>query len=245
MDNKASVGPFLIISLLILALGIGYASTNVYKGLTEFKSYDRFVSVKGLATRDVSADLALWPIAYAETGNDLMVLQDTMDQRAKVILAFLAKNGIKAEETEMQQLSVQDLLAQSYRQEGAAENRFILTQTIMVRTENVKAVTKSAQNVGELVRQGVVLAQTGYSGPTYLFTKLNDIKPEMIAEATKNARDAAAQFAKDSGQEVGEIRSAYQGVFQILPRDETYTIPEPQQVNKTVRVVSTLDFYLE
>src|SRR5688572_24401004 len=190
MDNKASVGPFLIISLLILALGIGYASTNVYKGLTEFRSYDRYVSVKGLATRDVTADLALWPIAYSETGNDLALLQDSMDQKAKLVLAFLAKNGIEADKTEMQQLSVQDLLAQSYRQEGAAENRFILTQTIMVRTDNIKAVAKAAQNVGELVRQGVVLAQTGYSGPTYLFTKLNDIKPEMIAEATKNARDA-------------------------------------------------------
>ncbi len=243
--KSRGVGPFLIAALLVLALGISFAGTMVSKGLKEFRSYDRFVTVKGLATRDVAADLALWPVAYTETGNDLSALQNLMDERAKTIKSFLLKNGISEEKVEMQQLNVQDLLAQSYRQEGAANNRYILTQTVMVRTEDVPSVAKAAQNLGELVRQGVVLAQTGYSGPTYLFTKLNDIKPAMIAEATQNARDAAAQFAKDSGQAVGGIRSANQGLFQILARDESYTVPEPQQINKTVRVVSTVDFYLE
>ena len=248
MDPKhctTSSGIFTIVALLILALGVGYSGTMISKGLKEFRSYDRFVSVKGLATRDVTADIALWPIAYTETGNDLASVQNLMDQRGAAVKAFLAKNNIPEDKTEMQQLNVQDLLAQSYRQEGAAENRYILTQTIMVRTDNIESVAKAAQNLGDLVRQGVVLAQTGYSGPTYLFTKLNDIKPQMIAEATQNARDAAAQFAKDSGTAVGGIRSANQGLFQILPRDETYAIPEPQQINKTVRVVSTVDFYLE
>lgn len=245
MDNSGKFqGLFLVLALLVLACGIGYASTNVYKGLTEFRSYDRYVTVKGLATRDVTADIGLWPISYTETGNDLVQLQDLMDQRAKTVLSFLSKYNIDASSAEMQQLNVQDLLAQSYRQAGAEQSRYILTQTILVRTTDVEALAKAAQGVGTLVRQGVVLAQGG-SGPTYLFTKLNDIKPEMIAEATRNARDAAAQFAADSGQAVGGIRSAYQGIFQILPRDETYILPEAQQINKTVRVVSTLDFYLE
>lgn len=243
--HDTNPGLFLIVALLILACGIAYASTNVASGMREFRSYDRFVTVKGLATRDVVANLALWPIAYSETGNDLTALQNTMDARAQTVMAFLKKNNIGADKAEMQQLNVQDLLAQSYRQNGAENNRYILTQTVLVRTEDVDAVAKAAQNVGDLVRTGVVLAQTGYNGPTYLYTKLNDIKPQMIAEATVNAREAAAQFAKDSGQKVGEIRSANQGLFQILPRDETYTIPEPQQMNKTVRVVSTLDFYLK
>lgn len=248
MENKeckSGFGLFLIIALFVLACGIATAGTMISMGLKEFRSYDRYVSVKGLATRDVTADIALWPVAYTETGNDLAALQNVMDERAKTIKAFLLANGISAEKTEMQQLNVQDLLAQSYRQEGAASSRYILTQTVLVRTDDIAAVAKAAQNVGDLVRQGVVLAQTGNNGPTYLFTKLNDIKPAMIAEATQNARDAAAQFAKDSGAGVGGIRSANQGVFQILPRDETYTVPEAQQMNKTVRVVSTVDFYLD
>lgn len=95
-----------------------------------------------------------------------------------------------------------------------------------------------------LIKKGITLGQNA-AQPSYLFTKLNDIKPDMIAIATKNARAAADQFAKDAGQEVGTIRRAYQGRFQILPRDQTYTIPESAQKFKTVRVVSTIDFYLE
>lgn len=238
------IGYFIVLALLVLACGIGYASTNVYNGLREFKSYDRFVTVKGLAQKDVTADLALWPISYTETGNDLTALQGVMEQRGAAVVAFLKVHGVKDHEIELQQVSVQDLLAQGYRQEGVEQARYILTQTYMVRTENVDAVYKAAQHVGDLIKQGVVLAQGG-SGPTYLYTKLNDIKPDMIAQATQNARDAADQFAKDSGQEVGDIRTAYQGVFQILARDDTYAVSEPQQVNKTVRVVSTIDFYLK
>lgn len=242
---KQPEGPFLVLALLVLALGIGYASTNVRKGLQEFRSYDRYVTVKGLAERDVVADVALWPIAYTETGNDLQQLQATMETKGKAILNFLKRHGIDESQVELQQVNVQDLLAQAYRQQGAENNRYILTQTYLVRTGNIENVASAAQDVGQLLSQGVVFAQTGSSGPVYLFTKLNEIKPAMIADATQNAREAADQFAKDSGTEVGSIRSAYQGVFQILPRDQTYTVPEAQQINKTVRVVSTLDFYLE
>jgi len=240
---KNTDGVFLVAALLILACGIVFASLNIRDGLTDFRSYDRYVSVKGLATKDVTADLALWPISYTETGNDLIALQTVAESRGAAILAFLEKQGIKGAEVELQQVNVQDLLAQSYRQEGAEASRYILTQTYLVRTGNIEAVSKAARNIGELVKQGIVLAQTG--GPTYLFTKLNDVKPGMIADATKNARDAAAQFAADSGQDVADIRTASQGMFQILPRDDTYAIPEAQQKDKTVRVVSTVEFYLD
>ncbi len=242
-ENKYQ-GIFLILALLVLACGIGYASTNIYKGLREFKSYDRFVTVKGLAQKDVVADLVLWPISYTETGNDLSTLQATMETRGANVITFLKKYGVADSEIELQQVNVQDLMAQGYRQDNVQDSRYILTQTYMVRTPNVEAVYKASQNVGELVKQGIVLAQ-GSAGPTYLYTKLNDIKPEMIAQATQNAREAADQFAKDSGQKVGEIRTAYQGIFQILARDDTYAVSEPQQMNKTVRVVSTIDFYLK
>jgi uncharacterized protein len=243
-QSSKSQGIFLVLALLVLACGIGYASTNVYKGLKEFKSYDRFVSVKGLAQKEVVADLALWPISYTETGNDLSALQGLMDTRGASVISFLKKYDITDAEIELQQVNVQDLMAQGYRQENVEQARYILTQTYMVRTNNVTAVYKAAQNMGELIKQGVVVAQ-GSGLPTYLYTKLNDIKPEMIAQATQNARAAAAQFAKDSGQAVGDIRTAYQGIFQILARDDTYAVSEPQQVNKTVRVVSTVDFYLK
>jgi hypothetical protein len=227
-----------------LALGIGFAGYKIHDGLTHFRSFDRSVTMKGLAQTDVVADLAIWPIAYTETGNDLSALQDLMDGHGKNILSFLKKYGVQDNEIELQQVQVQDLLASSYRQNNASDNRYIITQTYLVRTNNIDNVDKASKNINALIRQGVVFSQGG-NGPTYLYTKLNDIKPDMIARATQNAREAAAEFASNSGQKVGGIKYASQGIFQILPRDETYVISESQQQNKTVRVVSTIQFYLE
>ena len=247
-DCKSSAaGLFFIVSLFILACGIGFAGLKIHDGLTQFRSYDNYVTVKGLAMRDVEADLAVWPIAHVVTGDDLAVVQGVLEERTKDVMAFLNDVGIDDSDIEKQQISVVDLLAQSYRQNNASQNRFIVTQTVIVRSEDIAAISAAAENIGDLIKKGVVLANqnSNNTGPTYLFTKLNDVKPAMIAQATKNARDAADQFANDSGQTVTGIRRAYQGMFQILPRDQTYTIPESAQKYKTVRVVSTIDFYLE
>ncbi len=241
---KSAEGPFLVLALLILALGIGFAGVKINDGLKSFRSYDQYVTVKGLAERNVKSDMAVWPMAYTETGNNLPELQAVMETRGRQVERFLEKYGLKEEEVSKAQFHVQDRLAQSYNQRNIDQARYILSQTYMVRTENVEALQKAAQDIGDLIKQGVVLSQGG-EGPTYLFTKLNDVKPDMIAQATKNARAAAGQFAADSGTQVGGIRRAYQGVFQILPRDDTYTVPAAQQIHKRVRVVSTLDFYLE
>ncbi len=249
MSQDSSSGSFqnigLIFSILVLALGIGYAGTQVHNGLTNFRSFDRSVSMKGLAQRNVMANLAIWPIAYTETGNSLSEIQDKMDLHARYVLSFLDRHNIRGGQVELQELQVQDLLAQSYRQNNAATNRYILTQTYLVRTNDIGAVSKASKDVGSLIRQGVVFSQNGATTPTYLYTKLNEVKPAMIAEATKNARAAADEFANNSGQKVGGIKRASQGIFQILPRDQTYVISADQQKNKTVRVVSTIQFYLE
>lgn len=232
-----------LVAVVILALSLAYAGSAVRDGLENFKSFDRTVMMKGLAERDVEADLALWPMAYTETGNDLTALQEKMEAHGATIQSFLKQHGVKSDEIELQKVQVQDLLAQSYRQNGGANNRYIVTQSYLVRTNNIDAIDKAAKNIGALIKQGVVFSSN--TAPTYLFTKLNEIKPDMIAEATRNAREAAQQFADNSGSDVGDIKYASQGVFQILPRDKTYVVSEAQQRNKKVRVVSTIRFYLE
>lgn len=232
-----------LMSVIILALALAYAGTAIRDGLENFKSFDRTVMMKGLAERNVEADLAIWPMAYTETGNDLSALQEKMESHGAAIQSFLKNHGLKESEIELQQVQVQDLLAQSYRQNGVASNRYIITQSYLVRTNNVDAVDKAGKDIGSLIKQGVVFSSN--TAPTYLFTKLNEIKPDMIAEATRAAREAAGQFADNSGSEVGDIKYASQGVFQILPRDQTYVVSEQQQRNKKVRVVSTIRFYLE
>ncbi len=232
----------LLLGALILGLGLLGSGFLVGRGFELGRAADRFVTVKGLAETFVKADLAVWPLRITATGNDLARIQDQIDADLGTITRFLTGHGIEAGAIQPQRVEVTDLLAQPYRPERVDENRFIIAQTVIVRTEQVDRVAELNRQTGELVKQGVVLADTG--GPTYLFTKLNDIKPQMLAEATRNARQAAEQFAADSGSEIGEIRRASQGLFEILPRDPAPGLTEQNQVDKKIRVVSTIDYRL-
>lgn len=232
---------------LVIGIALVLAGFFVQKGLTEFRSFDRSVSVKGLAQQNVEADLVIWPIKHAATGSDLPTVQSDVEANTQKIIAFLKAQGLTDADIVSRKIELTDLLAQSYRQNNASQNnRYIIAETVSVRTDKVGVVETAAQNVGDLLKQGVSLSRENNTGnPQYIFTKLNDIKPQMIAEATQSARDAAQQFANDSGTSVGNIKSAYQGVFQILPRDSNQSYQEREERYKTVRVVSTLQFYLD
>jgi hypothetical protein len=233
-------------SVAVLALGVALAGWFVGNGFVRGRTADRFVSVKGVSERDVTADMALWPIRFTSTDDVLARAQQKFDESRQAIVAFLGRNGIGAERAELQAFEVVDALADRYRND-AATSRYIISGTLMVRVEDPELVRRASQNVGELAQTGVVITSGGGygGGPTYLFTKLNDLKPEMIAEATASAREAAEQFAKDSESRLGPIRQASQGVFQILPRDRAPGVMEESQVNKTVRVVTTVEYRLE
>ena len=136
-------------------------------------------------------------------------------------------------------------MANPYRGNEANTSRFILTQSISVKTNNVNLVEQSIPQTDSLIAKGIVFDNNeGYS-VSYIFTKLNDIKPQMLADATQNAKKAAEEFAKNAHSKVGKIRRANQGVFSILPREQTATAYEAQQINKTVRVVSTVEYWLD
>jgi hypothetical protein len=231
----------------LLAVGVALAGWFVGHGFVKGRTADRYVSVKGVSERDVVADIALWPIRFTASDNSLAEAQRRFDTSRTAIIGFLERSGITADHTELQSFEVVDAMADRYRSEPAS-SRYIVSGTLMVRVDNPALVQRASQNVGELAQTGVVLSsgsQYGGGGPTYLFTKLNDSKPEMIAEATASARQAAEQFAKDSGSRLGPIRQASQGVFQILPRDRAPGVAEESQSNKTVRVVTTVEYYLE
>jgi hypothetical protein len=231
-----------LVGALILGLGLLGAGFLVGRGFERGRAADRYVTVKGLAETFVTADLAVWPLRVTATGDDLGRVQEQIDADLATITGFLTEQGIEPEAIQPQRVEVTDLLAQAYRPEGAGENRFILAQTVIVRTEQVDRVARLNQQTGELVRRGVVLADAG--GPVYLFTRLNEIKPQMLAEATRNARVSAAQFAADSGSEIAGIRRASQGLFEILARDPAPGLLEPNQMAKQVRVVSTIEYRL-
>jgi hypothetical protein len=237
-----------VLNYALLAFGVALAGWFIGHGFVSGRSVDRFVTVKGVSERDVKADLALWPLNLNVTDNDLSRAQATLRQNTESVLAFLSRHDIDTATVELQGFRVTDLLAQRYGGDPTLRSRFIISQTIMVRSDDPDRILEASQNVGELVEAGVVLSsgeEWGPGGPTFLFTRLNDLKPEMIGEATANAREAAERFAQDSRSQVGGIRRANQGVFVILPRDQATGITEQNQLFKTVRVVSTIEYLLQ
>jgi hypothetical protein len=237
---------FALVAALLLGAGIALSGWFVGDGFLQGRKGDRFVSVKGLAEREVKADLAVWPLRFVATGNDLGAVQQQIVRDAGLVRDFLAASGFAPEAFESESLQVVDRLAQQYQQ-GQVESRFIIAQTITLRSADVDRVAGLTGRLGELVAAGLVLSDENQwnAGPTYVFTGLNALKPAMIAEATASARAGAEQFAADSGSRVGGIRRASQGVFQILARDDIPGLQQEKEIHKMVRVVSTLDYLLE
>jgi len=221
------------ICMAIAGIGIGY---GFYKG----RASDRYVNVKGLAEREVKADLAVWPITFKVAANDLGKLQAEIDSDRQAITEFLLEAGFKQDEISYSAPNITDTEAE--RRNGGMEKapyRYLADATVTTRTTGVDLVRSSMEASGSLVGKGLVLADQSWRSPTeFLFTKLNDIKPDMIEEATKDARRAAAKFAEDSESKVGKIRQASQGYFSINDRDRNS--PEV----KRIRVVTSIQYYL-
>ena len=238
--GKAVVG---VLAALLVGAGITAAGWLIGDGFRASRSAERIVTVKGLAEREAKADLALWPMRFVATNEELPIAQTELAQAERAVLDFLTSGGIERGSIEVQGIEVIDRLAQAY-QSGPIESRFIVAENLMVRSNDVDTIKALSQDVGRLVEAGVVLTNEGFRGPFYLFTGLNAIKPEMIAEATTNARQGAEQFAADSMSGITGIQRASQGLFQILPRDNAPGQSEQLQVMKTVRVVTTIDYRL-
>ena len=204
----------------------------------KFREYERVVSVKGLAERELPADVAVWPIRFTSAGNDLTALYSTMEANAQQISAFLVGAGFEAGEITVGAPAVTDRLAQEYGSNERVQLRYIATQTITVYSGKIDQVRSTQRNMGELGKKGIAFSGGDYQQTQYLFTKLNDVKPAMIEEATRKAREVAEKFAADSNSRLGKIKGANQGQFSVEDRDTN----TPHI--KRVRVVSTVDYYL-
>jgi hypothetical protein len=228
--------------ILGLCLGGGIAIAGVYLGesLKESRKPQRVVSVRGLAERDVDADLAVWPITFSETSNDLADLYNRIVDKRKTIAGFLAEAGFGSADISFSAPQVSDQHARENNEDRSrAAFRYLGKATVTVRSSNVPLVKKTIEQSGSLVGKGIVIVGEDWENRTqYLFKGLNTIKPQMIEEATRNARAAAEKFASDSGSKIGKIRSASQGLFEITDRDQG--TPDKKQV----RVVTSIDYSL-
>lgn len=247
MTDTAESRRRLLLPAALLALGLTAAGALVGANIPRLRTADRSVVVKGVSEREARADLAVWPLRLVATADDLAAANAEMTRSVAAVRAFLAAQGLAAPATEV---AIQDFTVSDARaQQGGYQpgSRYVIRQTLVVRSTNPAQVLAASQRVAELVAQGVVLSsgqEYGGGGPTFVFTKLNDLKPAMIAEATARAREGAAQFARDSRSDLAGIRRASQGVFEILPRDQAPGISQESQPVKVVRVVTTVEYGL-
>lgn len=234
---------------VLIALGLIIGGWALGSQIKATRLADRYVTVRGLVEHKVKSDLAIWSLGFKEAGDDLGSVYAKAEANKTTILQFLSEQGMQGSEIEVGVVNVVDTQANEYGG-NRAPRRYIVQQEITVRTSRVDQVAAAAQKTMQLLQKGIVLTGAGRS-LTYKFTGLNAIKPDMITEATRNARAAADRFAADSGSKVGSIRQANQGVFSILPEDQAGDaegggyMGGDSSLMKTVRVVTSVQYYLE
>ncbi|TWV10500.1 SIMPL domain-containing protein [Bacteroidaceae bacterium HV4-6-C5C] len=223
----------------ILALGMLLLGIMIKNGINDFKDKDRMVSVKGLAEMEVPADKVIWPLMYKDLGDDPAVLYSNMEKKNKAIVEFLKTNGITNDEISIAPPEILDMQAERFSS-TPSPYRYNATSVITVTSKNVNKVRKLMSEQAELLKKGIAITGGDYRyNVVYEFTGLNKIKPQMIEEATKNARTAAEKFAKDSDSRLGKILNASQGQFTIEDRDAN------TPYIKSIRVVTTVNYYLK
>lgn len=229
------------IESVVVAIGLALLGLFVYFGLSAFGARDRVVTVRGLAEQAVQADHVIWPITYKTTGNDMQSIYADINNANQRIEAFLVQNGVAKADISVAAPQIVDLRAERYASsEDASRDRYNVTSIVTVSSSQVDNVRSLMTRMGELLKQGVVISASDYGTTVqYEFTSLNSIKPKMIEDATKNAREAAVKFANDSHSKLGKIKCASQGLFSIEDLDQ-YT-----PYVKRVRVVTSVDYFLE
>ena len=235
MEKKGNVIAAICIMVGLIAIAIAIPAS-----VKNFTSYKRTVTVKGLCEREVKADSVIWPIVYKEGGNDLKSVYANLTAKNSTIVKWLEEAGINESEITISAPSVEDIRTYSYTVENRTYN-YIVTQVITICTDNVDTVLGLRAKQSDLFDLGIAIGSgSSWENPVvYEYTGLNDIKPEMIEEATKNARVSADKFAKDSDSRIGKIITASQGQVTVTDRDAN------TPYIKTVRVVTTIKYMLK
>ncbi|MBP7965381.1 MAG: SIMPL domain-containing protein [Paludibacteraceae bacterium] len=228
-----------IIEASVLALGFIILGFILKASADNFSNKDRYVSVKGLSEMEFPADKVTCPLVFKEIGDDLMTIYNNVSVKNDAIIAFLKTNGINESDINVSAPEIIDLHADRYGNERPPY-RYNVTSVITITSSDVPKVKALITQQSELLKKGIALISGDYRYMiSYEFTKLNDVKPQMIEEATKNARVTAEKFASDSESKLGKIKHANQGIFSIVDRDNN--TPDI----KRVRVVTTIDYYLK
>ena len=222
---------------IAILIGLAILGYFINKGLTNIATQEQYVTVKGLAEREVMANKVVWPLPYKCVSNDMQILYEEIEKNKNIVLSFLKAGGITSGEIILSAPAVTDRLAQSYVPDNITF-RYQAEAVITVTSSQVEKVIELMNKQIELMKDGVIISDEYNYQTQFEYTTLNDIKPEMIEEATRNARAVAQKFADDSDSELGNIRQASQGQFTISSDETTPQI-------KNIRVVTTVKYALK
>ena len=238
MDNANTKKAACISAAVCIMIGLIFIGLMLPRSFRVFRSFDRTVTVRGLSEREVNADRVIWPIAYSVVGNDLSAVYSEVESKNATVISFLEEGGIPEGDISVGVPSISDAYAQEYGNNDR-RYRYVATCVVTVGTSKVDEVLSLMKKQTRLIENNILLSSDNWSyKPQFSFEGLNDVKPEMIEEATANARASAEKFAKDSRSRIGKIRTANQGVMSIEDRDSN----TPQI--KKVRVVTTIVYNL-
>lgn len=224
---------------ILLAFAVVISSIILAFGLSNIITPERSVSVRGLAEKEVDADLAVWNLSFSTGDNNLASLQKSIISKTEIVKSYLKEHGLDENDFTVQPASITDNSLNSYMDQDKVRYIYIGKETVLVRSSKVAEVKSAYADSLNLVSNGIAVSRDYDGNISYEFTRLNDIKPEMIAEATKNARLAAEQFAHDSNSKVGKIKQASQGLFTI-----ENAAPGLEE-KKNIRVVTTVQYLLK
>jgi hypothetical protein len=228
-------------------IGLGVASGGFLAGEALLKSRLGFrtVTVKGLSEREAKADLGFWPIRFVATGPTLEAARTALETSENSVKAFLSGRGFADADYSVQNIQVEDRMAGYNAQQTPENTRFVLTEDMLVKSTDVQKLADTSRAIGDLLKSGVVFSSDAYNaGPSFIFTKIADLKGEMLTEATKRAREAAENFATESGAKVGDIQTANQGIIEVNPAVAIPNDRPDKQIDKKVRVVTTITYFL-
>ena len=223
----------------LMSIGLVLSAQGIGNSLIKMKSMERTVTVKGLAEKEVKANIAIWPIRFTEVDNDLNALYASVQDKTDKVVGFLAAQGFTSDEISTSLPSIEDRQAQGYVDPNV-KYRYAAKVTISLYTKRVDLLLSSQKSMLDLTKEGIAISNQDYNSRTeFLFTELNKVKPEMVQSATQNAREVATKFASDSDSRLGKIKQASQGQFSISNRDSN------TPYIKRVRIISTLNYYLD
>ena len=222
-------------------LGVAIVIASIVLGVSAIVATQPKASVlvRGLAQREVDANLAIWRMSYSLGGNELAALQSEINTKNAVITEFLLAHGLSSDDFSVLPASITDISLDMYGDKSHISYTFIATATTLVRTSKIKELQAAFKDSQTLISSGIAIQQDFDNKINYEFTALNEIKPAMIEEATKNAREVAVKFAKDSNSQVGKIKNASQGVFSIENASGGL------EDKKRVRVVTQIEYFLK